>query len=110
MLASQLGMVEIKEVKDNKIVFAYPTSGENSKLIVEKTENTNIITNSLREFYKANISIIFIIDENHKSSIPNENNDNSSQDDLNNIVESSPHIKKLMDKVDGRIIGIRKVK
>jgi DNA polymerase-3 subunit gamma/tau len=110
MLASQLGMVEIKEVKDNLIVFAYPTSGENSKLIVEKAENSNIITSSLREFYKANINIKFIIDENHKSPIPADNNENSSQEEMNNLVESSPHIKKLMDKVDGRIIGIRKVK
>jgi len=110
MLASQLGMVEIREVKDNRIVFVYPTSGENSKLIVEKTENTNIITQSLREFYKANISIKFIIDENHKSNIPTENRENSSQEDLNSLVESSPHIKKLMEKVDGRIIGIRKIK
>ncbi|KAA3634399.1 MAG: DNA polymerase III subunit gamma/tau [Calditrichaeota bacterium] len=108
MLASQLGMVEIQEVKENKIVFAYPPSGENSKLIVEKKENFNIITEALKEHFNANISISFIIDITKKSKRL-EDDLNDSKQNIDELLNKSPRLKSLIDKVDGKVIGIKKV-
>lgn len=110
MLASQLGMADIKEVKDNKITMIYAASGENSKLIVEKPDNLNEITGALREHYKANVSIRFEID--HAKAPPRlaDEQKNSNSVDVNTLVKNSPRLKQIIDKFDGEVIGAKKLR
>jgi hypothetical protein len=48
MLASQMGMTEIREVSDNKILFAFAASEKIPKQLVEKPESLKLITNTLK--------------------------------------------------------------
>ena len=108
MLASQLGMVEITEVKSNKIILAYPPSGENSKLIVEKTDNLNIITTAINEHFETKVSIKFIIDVTNQTK-PLEDELTGTRQKIDEMVAASPRLKNLIEKVDGQVIGIKKV-
>lgn len=110
MLASQLGMADLGDVTDNVLEIVFPASGENSKSIVEKSENLSTITSSLSNYYKANLKIKFVIDKNKQYS--NFARDNSEEDKaaLVQEVAKSPRIKMLMEKVDGTIIGVKKRK
>ena len=109
MLASQLGLVQITDVSENNIVFTYPGSCENSKLIVEKKENFDIITASISEYFEAKIRISFELDENIPLDEQDEIEQNDSKIKLQEIVGNSDRIKNLLEKVDGKVVGIKKV-
>ncbi len=109
MLASQLGIAEVREVKNNRLTLAYPMSGTVNRQIVEKSDNLSLITDLLREHFKANLSITFEIDQNKKGPTAELETNGRSSEDMKKLVEDSPHIKKLMEKVDGEIIGVRKI-
>ena len=108
MLASQLGIVEIKDVRNNQIILIYPSSAENSKLIVEKSDNLHIITTALSEHFKAKVSIKFELDNSKTSPVDFISDEEHRKLELKRIMENSPRIKKLVEKVDGRVIGIKK--
>ncbi|UCE23671.1 MAG: DNA polymerase III subunit gamma/tau [Candidatus Zixiibacteriota bacterium] len=110
MLASQLGLVELREVKENKVLLVYPTSGQNSKLIVEKPDNLGLITETLREHYKANLKIRFEIDHSAKPPPMVDQAKNNNNVDVNEIVKNSPRIRQLIEKFDGEVIGSKKLK
>jgi DNA polymerase III subunit gamma/tau len=108
MLASQLRMAEIQEVKDNRITVMFFSSGEASHQLVTKTENLALIVRALRDHYKANVTITFEIDREreHPAAADKAAND---RPDPKQLVERSPRLKSILEKVDGEIIGIRKV-
>ncbi|NOY87910.1 MAG: hypothetical protein GXO93_00790, partial [FCB group bacterium] len=111
MLASQLGMVEVREIVENKLLLVFPASGETSKLIVEKKDNLNLIVTTLKEHFKTNLSIKFDIDPKKENfNIKEQNLYKKNNIDLEKLVEKSPRIKMLLDKVDGQIIGVKKAK
>ncbi len=110
MLASQLGLVELREVKENKVLLVYPTSGQNSKLIVEKPDNLGLITETLREHYKANLRVRFEIDHSVKPPPMVDQPKNNNNVDVNEIVKNSPRIRQLIEKFDGEVIGSKKLK
>ncbi len=109
MLASQLGLVQLTEVSDNTIIFTYPSSCENSKQIVEKTDNFNIITETLREYFQANLRIRFCVDKNSSAAVQTSEEQNEPKNRLNEIVANSERIQSLLKKVDGKIVGIKQV-
>jgi len=111
MLASQLGMVEVREIVDNKLLLVFPPSGETSKLIVEKKDNLNLIVTILKEHFKANLSIKFDIDHKKENlNIKKQNSYKNNNINLEKLVEESPRVKMLLDKVNGQIIGVKKAK
>ncbi len=109
MLASQLGLVQITDITDNTIIFTYPASCENSKQIVEKTDNFNIITETLRDYFQANFSIRFCLDKNSSVVVQTTEEQNEPKNRLNEIVANSERIQNLLKKVDGKIVGIKQV-
>ncbi len=109
MLASQLGLVQLTEVSDNTILFIYPASSENSKQIVEKTENLHIIRESLREYYESNLSIRFSLDKNNVITPHVSDEQSEKKNKLNELVANSSRIQNLLEKVDGKVIGIKEI-
>lgn len=110
MLASQLRMAEIRAVKDNQITLVFYASGETSLQLVNKTDNLNLILKTLKEHYKANLSINFTIDprlENPKLE-QEEIKKKVNNIDKNKLIENSPYLRQLLEKVDGEIIGVKK--
>ena len=110
MLASQLGMVQLREIKENRVLAVFPSSGENSKVIVEKPDNIKFITDLLREHFKANLNLRLEIDHSLKAPAHNEKQNNGSAVDVKKLVENSPRIRMLIEKVNGEVIGVKKPK
>ncbi len=110
MLASQMGMTEIREVNDNKVLFAFAASEEIPKQLVEKPENTKLITSTMREHYGANLSIRFTIDPPREKAAETDNKPNGNGVDVKDLVENSPRLKMILEKVNGEIIGVKKTK
>jgi hypothetical protein len=109
MLASQLRMAEMQSVKENQILFMFYSAGEASRQLVQKADNVQTITNALRDYYKTNLSVRFEIDLSKEYPAGFVEQSTAKSVDPVKLVENSPRLKKLMDKVDGEIIGIKKV-
>ncbi len=110
MLASLMSMGEIRQVKDNTVRLVFPAAGSTNKQVVEKADNLSLILGALREHYRSNLSIKFEVDP-EKTRLSNSFGNNSlSKEDVDKLVESSPRLKKLIERVNGEVIGIRKAK
>ncbi len=108
MLSSQLHMGQLKDVKDNQIKVVFGTAGNNSKEILERSDNLRTITDDLKLFFQSNVSIIFGVD--HEVKLPEiKEKKQVSREEINRLVDQSPRLKKLIEQVDGEIIGVRKV-
>ena len=110
MLASLMSMGEVRQVKDNTLRLVFPAAGSTNKQVVEKADNLNLILGTLREHYKSNLSIKFEIDPEKNRPSNSLGNNSLSKEDVDKLVENSPRLKKLIERVDGEVIGIRKVK
>ncbi len=109
MLASQLAMAELRKVTDNEVLLVFGASGAASKQVVERPESFSVITAALREYFKAPVRLRFDIDPTRDSSFEEGDKQNSSKADAAKLIESSPRLRKLLEKVDGEIIGVKKV-
>jgi DNA polymerase-3 subunit gamma/tau len=108
MLSSQLNMGQLKDVKENQLKVVFPSAVSNSKEILERPENLRTITEDLKQFFQANVSITFEVDKELK--LPeNKEKKQVTREEINRLVDQSPRLKKLIEKVDGEIIGVRKV-
>ena len=106
MLASQVRMAELRSIKDNRLQMFFPASGEASRQLVSKPEHVKLVEQSLRECYKANLSVSYEIDIQKQDAAED---DSKTKVDPKELVERSPRLKSLVDKVNGQIIGIKKV-
>ncbi|MBI5267728.1 MAG: hypothetical protein HY851_10895, partial [candidate division Zixibacteria bacterium] len=101
-------MAELRDLKDNQITVTFLRSGEISRQLVQKPDNLNAILQSLRNHFKSNLTIRFDIDAERDYAHAEADTKNITTIDANKLVESSPRLKKLMELVDGQIIGVRK--
>lgn len=109
MLASQLAMAEPRKVTDNEVLLVFGASGAASKQVVERPESFNLITTALREYFKAAVRVRFDIDPTKDAPLVENNRENTTKADVAKLIESSPRLRMLLEKVDGEIIGVRKV-
>ena len=105
MLASQIRMAELRAIKDNRLQMFFPTSGEASRQLVAKPEHVKLVEQTLRECYKANLSVSFETDSQKQDTAED---DSKAKVDPRELVDRSPRLKSLIEKVDGQIIGIKK--
>jgi DNA polymerase-3 subunit gamma/tau len=109
MLASQLRMAEITAVKENQVQLMFYSAGEASRQLVQKPENTQTIIGALRDYYRANVTVRFDIDLSKEYPTGFAEQPAGQKIDPAKLVENSPRLQKLLTKVDGEIIGIKKV-
>jgi DNA polymerase-3 subunit gamma/tau len=109
MLASQLSMVELRKVTENEVLLVFGASGAASKQVVERPESFNLITTALREYFKATVRVRFDIDPTKDNPSVESDKKNNTKMDIAKLIESSPRLRRLLKKVDGEIIGVRKV-
>jgi len=105
MLASQISMAELRAIKDNRLQMFFPASGEASRQLVTKPEHLKLVEQTLRDCYKANLSASFETDSQKQDSTEDEA---KTKVDPRELVDRSPRLKSLMERVDGQIIGIKK--
>ena len=109
MLAAQLAMVEIRDVKDNVITAVFYNGGGTSKQIVEKKDNLSVIMFELREFFKTNLKITFVLDPNKKTEPTKKAAVATGVIDTEKILEEDENLKNLINRIDGEIIDIKNV-
>ena len=109
MLASQLRMGELRSVTDNQILIMFYASGEASCQLVQKAENHNVIMRALRDHFHALVTVKFDIDRTKEPPPQSADKTDAGRVDPKKLLESSPRLKFLVDKVDGDIIGIKKL-
>ncbi|PWB74778.1 DNA polymerase III subunit gamma/tau [candidate division GN15 bacterium] len=109
MLASQLRMGEVRAVQDNQIQVMFYSSGEASRQLVLKPESQSIIVRALRDHFRALVTIRFDIDQTKDHPAQAVEKVGQNRIDPRKLVEQSPRLKFLVDKVDGEIIGIKKL-
>lgn len=108
MLSSQLHMGVVEEVRENNIKLLFGSAGANSKEILERPDNLRTIAEDLKQFFQARVSISFEVDQELKMLDKSEKKQ-VTREEINRLVDQSPRLKKLIEKVDGEIIGVRKV-
>ena len=107
MLASQLAMAEVREVKDNQILAVFGKSAGVARQVAEKPANVNLIRTILADQFAANLSITFKTDSQKDDDKTEKDKKSSTSVDLKKLVEESPRLQKLIERVDGEIIGVR---
>ncbi|MCP4705213.1 MAG: DNA polymerase III subunit gamma/tau [candidate division Zixibacteria bacterium] len=107
MLAAHLSMVEIREVKDNTITAVFYNGGGTSKQVVEKKDYLAIIITELREYYKANLKIKFVIDPSDNPKTTSKTVQRTGDVDMDKLLKEDKNLKNLVDQIDGEIIGIK---
>jgi DNA polymerase III subunit gamma/tau len=108
MLASQIGVASVGAVANNVITIHFPKSGSGGRQITHSTENLGILSNALRDYFRAPVSVTI-------AEIPASESDTTlppqdKQVDVNQLIDNSPRLKQLIEKVDGEVLGVRKHK
>lgn len=109
MLASQVSMAELRSIKDNELELFFPASGEASYQLVNKPDNLNLLMRVLREHYHTPLKVTVAVDRNRGSDGNGETKPARPKVDPRELLERSPRLKNLVEKVNGEIVGIRKV-
>ncbi|MEW5994941.1 MAG: DNA polymerase III subunit gamma/tau, partial [Candidatus Zixiibacteriota bacterium] len=109
MLASQLAMVELQKVSDNELHLEFGPAGTAALQLVDKTENRRVVEQALREHFRANLRVIYSINRDREAPpVPASNNFNNHIDAAK-LLENSPRLRMLVEKVDGKIVGVKKL-
>ena len=109
MLASQLRMAEVRAVKNNEIDLIFYASGEASMELVKKPDNLAMILRALREHFKANLTLKIGIDREKEHPTDLSDMKKREKIDPEKLLSGSPRLKMLVEKVNGEIIGIKKI-
>lgn len=109
MVASQLAMASLSRLKDNQLVLKFSASQATSKMLVEKDESTALIREVLREQYRCPLSVSFEIEGSDESDSTDPSGKAAKRIDVGKLIEESPRLRSLIDKVDGEIIGVKKI-
>lgn len=107
MLASQLGMAQIREINENEVKVLFGGSGKVSLGLVQKRENLNLILPVLRDHFKANLRLCFELDPS--APPPAHETEKKVKTDPNELLRKSARLRKLVEQVDGEIIGVKKI-
>ena len=108
MLASQVRMAELRSIQQNGIKAFFPASAETSLTLVTKREHAELIARTLRDHYKTNLTIEFAVDHD-KADPAGEGRQTEKKISPGELLERSPRLRRLLERVDGEIVGIRKV-
>ncbi len=109
MLSTQLAMAEIRNIKNGVVELAFGNNAAMPAQLVQKPENTTAVNRALSEHFRANLRINVSIDPNHRSPEPKRQRKEYSKEEADKIVANSPRIQLLLKRVDGEVVGVRKV-
>lgn len=103
MLATQLELGSPSEIRGHHVVIRFGLSGKTASSYVLKADSAAVLSKAAQEVYHLSLTILAEVDE---SSIEPEVEDRPRSDDL---LAASPRLRKLVEKVNGEIIGVKRV-
>ncbi|MDZ4723417.1 MAG: DNA polymerase III subunit gamma/tau [candidate division Zixibacteria bacterium] len=109
MLASQMSMSEPRELNENKVTAVFFATAEASLSLVRKPDNTQVITRALRDHYRTTLSVHFDIDKRREDPREVESRGGQPKINADELLARSAHLRMIIEKVDGEIIGIKKI-
>ncbi len=109
MLASQLRIVELRKVEGNQVLAVFGPNGKVALQVVQKAPNLKLIGEMLSEHFAANLSIRFELDP-QATAVEAPGGADRKSFNAAELLQKSPRLKSLVDKIDGEIIGVRKAK
>ncbi len=109
MLASQVRLSELREVKENRVTLVFYGAAEMSRQLVQKAENLSLILRTMREHFGTNLTISFDLDRTRLHPEQVQDKKSTPAIDGRKLVEESPALQALMAKVDGEVIGVRRI-
>jgi DNA polymerase-3 subunit gamma/tau len=109
MLASLLSMGQVRDVQDIKITVTFGATYSTNKQVVEKPESKSLIEETLREFYKLTVRIEFELDATQPPPVKSSQRTETNRVDADDLLEKDPDLKKVVEQIDGEIIGRRKI-
>jgi len=99
----------VRAVEDNKITIAFGPNYATNKQVVEKPESKAVIEETLREFYGLTVRIDFELDKAQAAAPPTRGRPEPEQIDAEDLLEQDPDLRKMVEQIDGEIIGRRKI-
>lgn len=109
MFPSQLQMAEISSVENNVIHLVFFASGQSCKELIAKQENLSLILQLAKDHFEADLSIRLSVDPNRKQIDSQKTNDRPSDSRIKEMVDNSPRLKGLIEKVDGEVIAVKEI-
>lgn len=110
MLASMLSEGKVSSVDDNKITVSFGPANITNKQVAQKPEAVAVIEEILREHFKITARIAFQIDKSVKPPpVAAEAAPGLDLVNTEDLFASDPELKKMVDRIDGEIIGKKKI-
>ncbi len=110
MLASQLDMAEVRGVENNKLDLVFYATCKPSRDLVAQPENSKLILKALKEHYGAVLNIKTSVDPNKERPRPADEAEPAKAVDPAELVQKSPRLKRLLEKTEGQIVGVKEVR
>ncbi len=108
MIAPQLGMADVKSLSDGLLVLEFGVSGEAALNLIDKPEKIAAVEKCLSEFYRTTLKMKLTIDRERADGKGGNGQQKTEKVDPKELMEKSPRLKKLVDRVEGEIIGVQK--
>jgi DNA polymerase III subunit gamma/tau len=108
MLASQMGIATVGAVANNSVIIHFPGAGTTGRQITQSPEQFGILSNALRDYFRAPITITMADTPatDSETTLPPQ----EKAVDVNQLIDKSPRLKQLIERVDGEVLGVRKHK
>lgn len=109
MFPSQLQMAEIESVENNVIHLVFFASGQSCKELLAKQENLSLILKLAKDHYETDLKIKLSVDPNKKQIDSEPTTDCQPGNRIKEILDNSPRLQSLIEKIDGEIIAIKEI-
>ena len=110
MIASQLGMATIRGFRENTVELLFSGSTQSSMAVVQKPDNLQLITSTLSDHFGDTMAVAVELDQNARANPAAGEQNGIKKVNSKELVDKSPRLQRLIEKVDGEVIGVRPVK
>jgi DNA polymerase-3 subunit gamma/tau len=108
MLSANLRMGQLAGMTDSEIRVIFPAAGGSNLDLMQRNDNQRVITEALRNHFGGNLSIRFSLAADEEIQTPAAAGDEKKVD-VKSLIEKSPRLKALIERVDGEVIGIKEI-
>ncbi len=112
MIATMLAMGSLSSVTENLITIGFEPGREMNKQVVERPEKKAMIEKILTEYYGIAVTVSFIMEKAapaEKKEVAQTVDDPAAPINTADLFDKDPELKRLVDDIDGEIIGRKKV-
>jgi DNA polymerase III subunit gamma/tau len=109
-LHSLLEMTRVVRLDSGRLVLSFPAAGAMYKQTAEKPQSLSLIESTLRAHFGAGLAIRFELDPSRELTIADIDKSRQARQELKEAIANSQRLQMLIDKVDGEVIGVRKLK